>query len=261
MDPALTVHEFDAAGNRIVLADGRCSGERLTAEHVYRRVARLDYEGKPDLFAVITSGLLLSANFWNRDGSRERVCGNALRCIGWLLSRCHDRLEPVWTEHGAFTVGSEDGRGWVDFPLAAILAQNVGTNEWFVDCGTPHAVWMVEDLNDEETSCRALRLSTGADAINVTIAASSPTGWKVRTFERGVGETGSCGTGAIAAFASLARHGRTASRTSFEFPSGHSLAVNRERDALRLVGPLNHVVSRRTGRPPDTSGCASRTVP
>jgi diaminopimelate epimerase len=242
----LTVHEFDAAGNRIVVVDGRLSASELPVESVFRHVAGLDYVCQPDLFAVLTSRPGVCASFWNRDGSKERVCGNALRCIGWLLAR-QNQPETVWTDHGEFMVGCDDGWAWVDFPVASISARSVGANQWLVDCGTPHAVWMVEDLNDRDTAIRALQRSAGAGAINVTIAAGAPGGWKVRTFERGVGETGSCGTGAVAVFVTLARNGGLASSAGFEFASGHSLVASLERDAIRLRGTVNHVASKRTG--------------
>jgi len=242
----LTVHEFDAAGNRIVVVDGRFSVGELPLESIFRHVAGLDYVARPDLFAVLASRGCVRASFWNRDGSRERVCGNALRCIGWLLAR-HSQPETVWTEHGEFTVGRDEGRAWVDFPVKAISAKSMGANQWLVDCGTPHAVWVVKNLDDHDIAARALERSVGAGAINVTIAANAPGGWKVRTFERGVGETGSCGTGAVAVFVALAQNGDRTSSAGFEFPSGHSLMTRRERDAIRLVGMVTHVASKRTG--------------
>lgn len=51
-------------------------------------------------------------DFWNADGSRAGACGNATRCVAWLVMRDtgRDALDP----HGAGAVARGAAGGWDD---------------------------------------------------------------------------------------------------------------------------------------------------
>ena len=76
---------------------------------------------------------------------------------------------------------------------------------------------------------RGEQLSTGASPVNATFVVKTDRALQARVFERGVGETRSCGTGAIAAAIAAAHANgewrRTSRRDLIEFVSSECLEV------------------------------------
>ena len=60
--------------------------------------------------------------------------------------------------------------------------------------------------------------------VNATFVARAGDGFAIRTVERGAGETGSCGSGALSAFVAFSGAGDR-SGTAFRFSGGETLVV------------------------------------
>lgn len=237
---ALRVRRFDAAGNEVALVD--CRGTSWTAEALFREVLfprRAEF-GSPrlEIFGIVSQAeAALRADFWNPDGTRERVCANALRCIPTLVGT---RRARVLTGLGEVEVAApEPDVGMLELPEAQVRARQLGADEWIVDPGSPHRVNFVSDLHAPELVERGLDLSSGVTPLNATFVDSQSRPVRVRTFERGVGETASCGTAALAAFVArrLAGLCAMAARVRFVFHSGEELYVSSSsQGVLRLSG-------------------------
>lgn len=152
-------------------------------------------------------GLLLLQNFrlrvFNRDGSEAESCGNGLRCIGrYLLDKGYPKGSyAIQTGNKTVVVHCQEEIGVeLGFP-----ERYTSHGEFdFVDTGVPHLVFWVESLEfDLEARAQPLREQWNAN-VNFAIRGDPI---RVRTYERGVGETLSCGTGAAAvAYSALRRY-------------------------------------------------------
>lgn len=154
-------------------------------------------------------------HFYNADGSRAEMCGNASRCASWLAvdlglagkSQCFGT--DAGLIHAEVDVENRRSRVELTHPKDMVLntkleADGAVWNVHFVNTGVPHAVIVCDDCDavDVDRLGRIFRYHehfaprgtnvnfitvTGRDAIHV------------RTYERGVeGETLACGTGAAA---------------------------------------------------------------
>jgi diaminopimelate epimerase len=230
-------HLYDAAGNRILWLDARDG--RSEPEYDKSRIAGFELSRRFELGQDLTAVLFGSAEsqhalFWNADGSYEMICGNALRCLAHFICTDpfpHD-LVSVETQYANYLCRKVDAtHGCVVIPARTV---RVGTPErdgdLFVDAGTPHRIrlvkqeWLEHDLVDATSHCN------GANAVNFDLVRKvAPFQYRVRTFERGVGETSSCGTAAVSIVAAL--NVRAAPSLApqpsdhLEFASGEQLSV------------------------------------
>ena len=205
------------AGNLFVLFDARTKaaprGEEVTT---WCETARDRAGRSADGLLVIQeaeAGVRLSV--WNADGSLAAACGNGLRCAGWLIL-----LESGSEE---VLILAETGPRWVRGPVTAEGAARLTTDlgpvhvealggelpllereraAWRGDVGNPHCVFLIEDVEQPGFTERGRALQEHPlfkGGVNVGYVAQEGSGWRLRVYERGVGETESCGTGAAAA--------------------------------------------------------------
>jgi diaminopimelate epimerase len=210
---------YSGAGNRFLLLESKEADFDwpLTAR---RLCARTLFGGKqPDGLLVLTWEADGGARMriYNADGSRPEACGNGLRCAGLHLARRLDqetvtlrtdagerRIEmrrqagevaTLYADMGVVTVG----------PLSEPWPELAGLHDAYrVDVGNPHCVLRVEDERSEELERigRLLQISPEfPEGVNVGFLAGREDLWRLRVWERGVGETEACGTGACAAAA------------------------------------------------------------
>ncbi|HEU4487276.1 MAG TPA: diaminopimelate epimerase [Povalibacter sp.] len=194
---------------------------------------------------------------FNADGSEVEQCGNGARCVGRLvaekLARSQVRMD---SPGGRIDVQlHSDGQvsldmGIPDFSPASlpfeatreadIYPLRIGESELrisVVSMGNPHAVIQVPSVRDaavdtigpavENHSRFARRTNVGfMEVVNRNHI-------RLRVFERGVGETQACGTGACAAVAVGRRLGLLDEEVTVEAPGG--------RMTIRWSGPGEHL--------------------
>lgn len=212
----------------------------------------------PDAAAVL--GDDLDACEWfmdhrNADGSYAEMCGNGIRLFlhalvaEGLLDRaaCTDGVL-VGTRGGPRRVGATaDGRYWVDMGPAREFGTGTAVLDGHefagraVSMGNPHLAALTDvdvdtlDLGREPSFDAALF----PEGVNVEVVNVLEPGAhiRLRVFERGVGETRSCGTGACAAaFAALADAGRAEGTVVVDVPGGR-LVVEVDPRTTVLTGP------------------------
>ncbi len=174
-------------------------------------------EGAPALVRMV---------LYNADGSRPEACGNGLRCIARVaVQRRHAPAGEfrVETDAGIRRVRVEAGEGPVTVemgpaevaaePETLMLAGPDGElSGTRVSMGNPHFVLSPEAWTDERVARIGAQIATHdafPDGVNVGFPTErSDGGIDLRVFERGVGETRACGTGACAAVAVAGRLGQ-----------------------------------------------------
>ena len=157
-------------------------------------------------------------DYTNADGSKSATCGNGLRVFARYL------VEAGLENRGQFTIATRAGTVTVvisetdsDFTNIAVTMGRVSLGPMDVSVHTEtgswpavgiagmnnHAISVVEDIADAgslDEIPTALPAGTYPDGVNFEfIQTKSPTHIAMRTHERGVGETKSCGSGACAA--------------------------------------------------------------
>jgi diaminopimelate epimerase len=171
-------------------------------------------------------GADLSMDYVNSDGSIGEMCGNGIRCLA-LFAREEGMTDAthmqVATPAGLMTIDvGENGMVRVDmgvpiFDPAAIPIRWEGPEALHaklevdgevveatcLSMGNPHAVLFVDDPERVPVATLGPRLETHEafpNRANVEfVRVVSPTRVEMRVWERGVGETLACGTGACAA--------------------------------------------------------------
>ncbi len=210
-------------------------------------------------------------DYRNADGSVAEMCGNGIRC---LAKYCFDRGLLVGTEakietragvrHVSVARGL-DGRvcevtvdmGPPVFTPAEVPVRAVGERALAhavtvdgdvhtvaaVGMGNPHAVLVVDDPAASPVPTLGPRIETHGDFPHGTnvefVAVRGPRELDMRVWERGVGETLACGTGACAAAVALAELGLTERAVDVRLPGG-TLHID-YRDTVLMTGPAVEV--------------------
>ncbi|HYR96280.1 MAG TPA: diaminopimelate epimerase [Candidatus Binatus sp.] len=204
---------------------------------------------------------------YNADGSRAEMCGNGIRGLAKFV---HDRglvhADPlrVETDAGVKTLHTElNGHGRVarvtvdmgvpvwDGPSIPVAADgeiierplDVDGERYAVTCvsmGNPHCVVFTDDIAGLPLHAIGPRFARhrffprGVNTEFVRVAGRDRLA--MRVWERGAGETMSCGTGACAAAVAAARTGRTGRRVIVALPGGE-LEINwRPDDRVLMTG-------------------------
>ncbi len=166
----------------------------------------------------------------NADGGEVEACGNASRCVASVmaqeLGRPEVEIETLGarlhaTAHADGTVAVNMGParlGWRDIPLAQEsdtlhLEFAVGplSDPVAVNMGNPHCIFFVEDAESIPLSQLGPQVEHHAlfpERCNVPVTQILGDGsLRTRVWERGVGITRACGTGACAALVAAVRRG------------------------------------------------------
>jgi diaminopimelate epimerase len=208
------------SGNDFVMVDGRATQpEDWTAADIRTACARGTGIGADGLVFVSpgTAAGAVRMVYFNSDGSRAAMCGNAALCSTQLATRLRladDRGMTLETDAGTYESRCAPGER-AELHLAAVRAPQPVPGVSVLNgerraalglVGVPHLVVLVDEVDGVDLPLRGEVLrrdpAVGPEGANVNFisAAASTQGWRMRTYERGVeGETLACGTGAVAA--------------------------------------------------------------
>jgi diaminopimelate epimerase len=190
----------------------------------------------------------------NRDGSIAEVSGNGTRiAAAYAADRLGRKRLVVHTGagDGEATVGA-DGRISVRLGRAALegrqedrSAPDPGVSYRFVSVGNPHCVIRVDDPATFPLAEEGPRLETHPrfpERTNVEAAATlDDHRVRMRVWERGVGETQACGSGACAVAVAAIADGGCSSPVTVEMPGGEVEVAVDSGLALTLTGTARRV--------------------
>lgn len=198
--------------------------------------------------------------FYNSDGGEAGACGNASRCVAWLLIKEsgveHVTLETVagilnCEKKGDELVSVDMGQAktdWNEIPLSnQIDTLNIPIssgelkNAVGVSMGNPHAVFFVDNVDLIDLQEHGAKLEVDSifpEKANISVAQIiTKNEIKLRVWERGVGETNACGTGACAAAVAAHRRGLVESQVSVGLPGGN-LFIEYSGSNVIMTGPV-----------------------
>lgn len=201
--------------------------------------------------------------YYNRDGSRAELCGNASLC-GVRLAVVLGLADPAGlrflTDSGVLTGRIADGLPEIDLgapsevaevrpELIAGMARGDERAVGFARVGVPHVVVACDDSARVDLLERAPRLRhhpSLRDGANVNFVSRAADGWTIRTFERGVeAETLACGTGSVASAILLASWTRSGQVRPSQGSARHRDQSDR-RSSEQLEGSAPTIVRLRT---------------
>ena len=258
MSAPLRFSKMHGAGNDFVVLDLRSGSTSLSTEMCRALADRNTGIGCDQILTIEpprTADAIASYRIWNADGSASQQCGNGARCVAAWLVR-DGAAAP------AFVLDSPAGTHAVERLDAGTFRVAMGVPEF--DPGTiPLAKFAAAQDAYDVTFDEDTRVRFGAvydtpvarigrtvqqsawfpAAANVGFAEVVATDHiRLRVYERGVGETLACGSGACAAVAVLRRRGRVGPDVTVSLPGGELRIAWPGGDAqVSMAGPATFV--------------------
>ena len=267
--------KMQGAGNDFVVLDATQQPLNLTAQQISHIANRQFGVGCDQLLLVEktdTPNVDFRYRIFNADGGEVEQCGNGARCfVRFVVDKgLTDKREiAVETASGIITLKLEDNNQVTvnmgaprfepqDIPFIAETLANARAPSYLlnienqklqifvVSMGNPHAVQIVADVDNapvglvgpliEHHASFPQRVNAGfMQVLNVHHI-------KLRVFERGSGETLSCGTGACAAVVSGIQHGILQSPVKVSTRGGElSISWQGENSPVLMTGPATIV--------------------
>lgn len=220
-----------------------------------------------DGFIVVRERPELEMVFYNMDGSRAPMCGNGIRCFA---AYCYDNGIQKESSYAVKTLAGEMivnlvntdpflvkiGMGKPSFrsedfgvlgEAATFLEKKLETTEGdFIvsSCfmGTVHTVVWVDAFPSEAAASQLSNHPVYSEKTNVNfVKVIDSQTLEIKTYERGVGFTYACGTGACASLVMGIKEGKCKEKVTVRLPYGQ-LTVSQHKDGeVTMTGPAVRV--------------------
>lgn len=133
--------------------------------------------------------------FYNNDGSRANICGNALLCLGKYFNKdcvieTSAGLKEIMVNKDIISVNMNKPK----------IVKRIDDTTFLVDVGNLHIVKICDNVFDFDLKSYALELQKSTRANVNIIGDIKDKTFNIRTFELGALETFSCGSGLTASF-------------------------------------------------------------
>ena len=207
--------------------------------------------------------------FFNRDGSRAPMCGNGIRCFARFCYEegiCKENTYPVQTLAGEMVVNvtstdpflvkinmgrpvfdpaavkvDYDGENYLNQTLELADGSRYEINSFFM--GTIHTVIFVDDydimdiesIGQQICNHPAFKEKTNVNFVRIIDNKTL----ELMTYERGVGMTLACGTGACASVVTAGLQGLCGSRAEVKLPLGSLYIELAEDGTVYMEGPAS----------------------
>jgi diaminopimelate epimerase len=246
-------------GNDFVVLDARTEPFAVTPALAKAIADRRTGVGCDQLIVLERSDRAdLRMRIWNSDGGEVESCGNATRCVVQLTG-----ARRIDTDGGLLegedlgaeveVILPEPRFGWDEIPLAYPMDTSALPMAWdglehpmAVNVGNPHLVFFVRDAREvplDELGPRIENDPAFPERINVNVATYVHDRLKLRTFERGAGETLACGTGACASAVAAIASKLAVSPVRVDMTGGSLTIAWAPGQPIRMRGSATHVFS------------------
>ena len=250
-------HKMHGLGNDFVIVDARNDPFEVSPALARAIADRRTGIGCDQLIVLQPSDSAdLKMRIWNSDGGEVESCGNAARCVVQLTGATRIDSDGGMLEGQDFgaevevSIG-EPRFGWDEIPLAYAMDTAALPMAWdgleqpvAVNVGNPHVVFFVPDAREvplQEIGPRIENDPAFPERINVNVATYVHDRLKLRTFERGAGETLACGTGACASAVAAIATKRATSPVRVDMTGGSLTIEWAPGQPIRMRGGATHV--------------------
>jgi len=203
--------------------------------------------------ATPLGGNVVRMKIFNTEGGEAELSGNGLRCVARMAS------DKGWVDGPSFSIETKAGSHRVEMRDGHVIAVELGAvtvgdsfdvdghTVYRADIGNPHAVLLVDDPDRQPVAELGGRLER-SNGVNVEFAGViAADRMRMRVWERGVGETLACGTGAAAAQAVAHALDQVGADVVVELLGG-LLLVELRGGVSWIAGPANYVFEGRWTR-------------
>ncbi len=259
--------KMNGCGNDFVVLDARASGALSLSESQARAIANRDSGAGCDQVIALEQSIRGDAfmRIWNADGGEVSACGNAARCVGWLLLE-EGAPGPVKIETRAGLLRAERAEAaavtvdmgspllkWEEVPLAramdtAAMALTIDAGVALLqdpaacNMGNPHVTYFIDGVEGLPVTLLGKRVQAEdlfPEGVNVGFAhVQTGDRMRLRVYERGAGLTKACGTGACAAVVNAHRRGLVGRTVTVELDGGALHIHWADDDRVRMTGPV-----------------------
>jgi len=258
----LAFTKMHGAGNDFVVLDLLTQRCELTPERIAQWANRHTGVGFDQLL-TLAPPTQDDADFWwgiyNADGSLAEQCGNGARCMAKFIAE--EQLSPkpnirLQTAKGIVEVSlldTDSAKVNMRQPQVAQATQTLSTSQGPVEVlqvsmGNPHAVVFVDNIHKapvETLGPELVQHEAFTEGANIGFCQVVDRGFvRLRVFERGVGETLACGSGACAAAAAGQQLGKLGSKVKVSLPGGKlKISWDGAGQDLFMTGPATVVYS------------------
>ncbi len=253
--------KMHGTGNDFVIVD--CRNEDYSLN--YQKIANRKFGIGCDQVIVLRRSIVATCrmDIYNADGSVAEMCGNAARCVIYLITSEKNRKASLELKNRIISGERVQGNvvkicmgqplyNWTDIPLAepcntlnvplevGPLRIPVATN-----IGNPHVTFFVEDVGGiplEKYGPQVENHRLFPNRVNASVAKLvNDREIKVRVWERGAGLTESCGSAACAAMVAATRRGYfSGSEAKIMLPGG-DLIINFDGKSVFMTGKVKTV--------------------
>ena len=252
-------HKMHGLGNDFVILDARETPFDVTPALAKAIADRRIGVGCDQLIVLEPSDDAdLRMRIWNSDGGEVESCGNATRCVVQLTG-----ATTIETD-GGLLAGEQFGDevevslpeprfAWDEIPLAYSMDTAALPLAWdgleqpmAINVGNPHLVFFVPDAREVPLDTLGPRIENDPafpERINVNVGTYVHDRLKLRTFERGAGETPACGTGACASAVAAIVSKRAKSPVRVDMTGGSLTISWAAGEPIRMRGTATHVFS------------------
>ena len=256
--------KMHGAHNHFVIVDARETAFSPSRDDIVEICDSQTGIGADELIVVEppTSGADVFMRIFNGDGREVEACGNATRCVAWMLFEENgsdqaqiETLAGVLNcrKAGDKQVSATMGKAsmqWRTVPLSEqrdTLHLDITSGRLndpvAVNVGNPHAVFFVDNIDEIDLAADAPPIQESdlfPDDVNVGVAQIlGPEKMRLIVYERGAGLTMACGSGACAAvYAAQKRRLTDSSTMQVELPGGVVTIEIREDDTAVMTGPI-----------------------
>lgn len=245
-------------GNDFVVLDGRDGNLPPMTETAAAGIANRKTGIGCDQLIVLESCDGEPADFsmriFNADGGEVEACGNAARAVALL----HGSPASVLTDGGVIALEPSVGGArvdmgeprfdWQQIPLAYAMDTAQMPVAWddlqdpsAVNVGNPHVIFFVDDIEAVPLDHLGPEIEHDPlfpDRVNVNVASvESRSHIHLRVWERGVGLTSACGTGACATAIAAMRRGLVERKVTVTLPGGDLAIEWTAENRIHMSGP------------------------
>ncbi len=257
-------HKMHGLGNDFVVIDARDVPLDMNAARAHAISDRRTGIGCDQLILLEPSTTHdVKMRIFNADGSEVEACGNATRCVALLLGKAATietlggTLKTQPGEAMATVHMGQPAFDWEFIPLAMPMDTADMPVGWgklerpmAVNVGNPHVIFFVDDVSSVDLEILGPEIEHDPlfpKRVNVNVASIvAPDHIMLRVWERGVGLTLACGTGACASAVAAIRSGRVQSPVRVSLPGGDLIISWAEGEEIEMTGPATHVFTGET---------------
>ncbi len=265
--PNIPFRKMNGLGNDFVVLDARHRAIKLDEAAALKIADRRHGVGCDQVIIMQPSANAdVYMRILNADGSEVSACGNATRCVAWLVAQETGKVQlNIETKAGLLSANVESEQnitidmgepkfGWQDIPLAEEFRDTRGIELQIgpidnpvlhspsaVNVGNPHAIFWVDDVAGHDLARLGPLLENHPifpERANISLAQIlSRSALLLRTWERGAGLTKACGTAACAAAVCASRKKFTGRQVRVSLPGGDLEIDWRADNHIMMRGP------------------------